>query len=317
MALFITDRNVPRSFTWLWILRCVGIVLSLAVLGIAGSLVAALNEITCSSPPKISYNIAVAVFSFLTLVYLFFSAGSRSSLRVLPWSIWLQLGLDILLFVFWVTAAATSPVTCHELCSACSSLIPDYVILDSKYCSCYYFYKDKRDTSPARRSPLLEPRQFIYRSSSNGSKIIARVAFDAIMTLLFAICLGGTILWIVTQRNRTTNPSTSDPTTTSQPAPMQPIKHEEAGMSPAVVPPGYPQQQVQPGYGNQVPPQGQYGGQPMQQQAQAPAVPPQVYGGPNQQAYQEQGAAQQYYSPQPSANKNVRENVAEIPSSGT
>lgn len=59
MALFITDKNVPRSYTWVWILRIVGIVLSLVALGLSASLASALNSISCVSSSKINFNVAV------------------------------------------------------------------------------------------------------------------------------------------------------------------------------------------------------------------------------------------------------------------
>ena len=111
---------------------------------------------------------------------------------------------------------------------------------------------------------------------------------------------------------------------------MPPIKHEEAGMSPAAGTQGYPQQ-PQPTYNNQMPTQPAYPSQqPMQQPMQQQQVPPagapqQQWSGPAQQAYPEQyggapgsqpqGAAQQYYSEQSSAG-NPREGVAEMHSPG-
>lgn len=205
---------------------------------------------------------------------------------------WLQLGLDALLFVLWLAAAASSSYTCDELCSACGF----DVTYDTEVCLCYVFFK--RDTSPVQRSPL-EKRRTGRGSDGGGSTIAAKQAFDAIMTIIFFALLCLDIFWIVQSRNSSTTTATGPPTTSSNP-----VKEEEAGMAPTGGVAGgaaYPQEQQQPYAQNvlmqQYPVQGQQQQHPHQQYPQQQQYPAQ--GQPTMyQAPQQQYPEQQMHQPQ-------------------
>ncbi|MDI1490920.1 MAG: hypothetical protein OHK93_002125 [Ramalina farinacea] len=324
MGLFTTDKHTQRCYTWIYFIRIAGILISIAALGASASLLSAMKDISCNTPPKIAYNVAAGVLSFLLLFYFIFAAGPTPVLRSIPFSIWLSLGLDAFLFIIWIAAAATSNVTCNELCSACSNLLPDFVALDNRVCTCTY-YVDKRNMSPARKSPLtLDKRYSRYSSGGgSGSGIDARIAFDAIMCILFAICIGGTILWLLKERKRQPTHAEHGPPTTTyesshpmQSAPMQPMKPGESSQ-----PQMYPQQQPQqPVYPNQNTTENGYAQpqNPVVHQQSPPqytsSVPPQA-----QQQQQHHGAADDYYSGQrgvQGGRQDPRSAVSEMQSPG-
>ena len=129
-----------------------------------------------------------AVISFFVLVYFLLSTGPKPQLRLLPWFLFGQLGLDAFMFVLWLAASASSSYSCNDLCSACN-YIYDYVVYDTEACICVDVL-DKRSTSP-KPNGMLEgrtPRARLGGGSSSdsygsgGSTIAAKQAFDAIMT---------------------------------------------------------------------------------------------------------------------------------------
>jgi len=98
--------------------------------------------------------------------------------KVLPWWILLQLGLDALMFIFWLSAAATSRYNCDDLCNACSGW--DAISFDDLSCACsgsYYWYK-KRDMSP-KKTGLLQPRRNGH--SNPAGTYGAKRGLDALM----------------------------------------------------------------------------------------------------------------------------------------
>ncbi len=81
-----------------------------------------------------------AVISLLVMVYFILATGPTNVFKILPWLIWIQLGLDAFLFIFWLTAAAT-PLNCPDFCRACpldfGADVPlYYVIYDNLFCYC-------------------------------------------------------------------------------------------------------------------------------------------------------------------------------------
>lgn len=116
-----------------------------------------------------------AVISFVVLIYFLLSTGPKPQLRLLPWFIFGQLGLDVLMFVLWLAAAASSSYSCNDLCNACDYGY-EYVFYDSQSCFCLALFK--RSTSPKPRG-ILEGRASRTRL---GGTIAAKQAFDAVMT---------------------------------------------------------------------------------------------------------------------------------------
>ena len=70
MGLFTTDKHTQRCYTWIYFLRIAGILISIAALGASASLLSAMKDISCNTPPKIAYNVAAVCdplfISFLT-----------------------------------------------------------------------------------------------------------------------------------------------------------------------------------------------------------------------------------------------------------
>ena len=106
--------------------------------------------------------------------------------KLLPWWIFIQLGLDALMFILWISAAGTSHFTCDDLCTTCNASGYD-IYFDHLACSCssgaYYWY-EKRNTSPNPNPGLsagLEKRKSSRRTRTHGGALVAREALDAIM----------------------------------------------------------------------------------------------------------------------------------------
>lgn len=59
MQIYTSDRTSPRGFQSLWFARVAGVVFSLIVLGITAANSKNFNDIYCSVPDKLSYNLAV------------------------------------------------------------------------------------------------------------------------------------------------------------------------------------------------------------------------------------------------------------------
>lgn len=125
-------------------------------------------------------------------MYLILSSGISQAFRILPWWIFIQLGLDALFFIFWIAAAGTSHLSCHDLCSACDAWGGD-AWFDSLYCTCYSAYDDifikKRDTSPNPSLGLsggLQKRRSRYSSAGRATgTLVAREAFDGLLVYVF------------------------------------------------------------------------------------------------------------------------------------
>ena len=56
---YTTDKTSPRSFSWLWFLRLPAIVFSIIVLGLTAATHTTFSNSGCSSPSKLSFNLAV------------------------------------------------------------------------------------------------------------------------------------------------------------------------------------------------------------------------------------------------------------------
>jgi hypothetical protein len=128
-----------------------------------------------------------AVLSLITLAYLTFSSGTLRIFKLLPWWIFIQLGLDALMFIFWISAAGTSHFGCDDLCSACNAWGYD-IWYDHLACSCtsgsYSYWYEKRGISPNPFPGLsagLQKRKSSRRTKTKGGALVAREALDAIM----------------------------------------------------------------------------------------------------------------------------------------
>lgn len=119
-----------------------------------------LRTLLCPTRTSSSYLLSPqAVLALIALAYFLLSTGPTTIFKVLPWWILLQLGLDALMFIFWLSAAATSRYNCDDLCNACSGW--DSVSFDDLSCSClgsYYYWYKKRSMSP-NKNGLLQPRR--------------------------------------------------------------------------------------------------------------------------------------------------------------
>ncbi|KAL8714515.1 MAG: hypothetical protein Q9220_001463 [cf. Caloplaca sp. 1 TL-2023] len=226
LNIYTSDRTSERAFPWLWFVRLLQLFVTIIVLGVTASNASDFSSIGCSVPSKLGYNIAAAVLSFIVLLVLIFSTGTKPLFRSVPWFAWGQLGLDAFMFIIWIAAAGVSKYNCDDLCSACSGY--EEVWSGGLNCLCDgWLYYNKRDQSPAPKGPFargLEKRR--RRSHGPGaSKIDAKIAFDAIMVVLFAFTTAATIYWILKARRS----GTAAATTTSQP----PAAH---GLEPTPVP---------------------------------------------------------------------------------
>ncbi|KAL8792630.1 MAG: hypothetical protein Q9195_004758 [Heterodermia aff. obscurata] len=316
-----SDKTSPRGFRWIWFLRLAEILFSLVVLGLSARNVAGLSEGGCSVPGKIAWNLACAVLSLLALVYLILSSGITQAFRILPWWIFIQLGLDFLFFVFWIAAAGTSHLSCQDLCSACDAWGGE-VWFDSLACNCYSAIDDiffeKRQLSPNPNLGLsggLQKRRSRYSSAARATgTLVAREAFDGLLVALFFFTLCATAWWMWQNRRAGDNAAATTATTGNNPengvqqvpvemkqdvpysggpAPQYTSVAPQQGNYPPVSPDGqypqqpqgYPQQQDYSQQQQQVYPQQQPQGYPQQQQ--------QPY--PQQQQYPEQAPQGQGY----------------------
>ncbi|CAD6580762.1 MAG: hypothetical protein ASARMPRED_000320 [Alectoria sarmentosa] len=267
MQIYTSDKTSARSFPWLWYLRLVALIFTFIVLGITASNSATFHSIGCDAPGKLSYNLAVSILSLIALFYFILASGPSRITRTLPWFIWGQLALDALMFIFWLSAGATSSYSCTDLCNACG-IIDGYVYFDSESCECSTLFF-KRDSSP-RPVNVLQPRRSISgggsTDSTGGGSIAAKQAFDAIMTVLFAVFIAADFFWIINSRR-------SGTTTASAPTIGAPMNNEEAGMP--VGGGGAPIYTPKPGseYNNQLDPRGAYTGQSTQSQGGSPQQP--------------------------------------------
>lgn len=300
--IYTRDKTSPRGFRWIWFIRVLQIWITLAVLGITASNAASFKDYSCSVPGKLAWNLACAVLGLLALAYFFLSTGPTPMFKILPWWIFIQLGLDTLMFIFWLSAAAASHYTCNDLCNACSNLASlsfgglSCICDSASYYDYYDDYYDKRAMSPVKKGPL-ESRRTHHPTRSTGSTA-AKQGLDAIMVVLFAVTLASTCFWIFQNRRQST-------TTTTAPA-TNPAANAEAGVqqvsaemkqdapyNPNAINPnqgGYApvspiQQQTYPPQGQYPPQQPQQGGYPPQQQYRPqepysqPQQPAQVYHG--------------------------------------
>lgn len=53
-----SDKTSPRGFPWIWFLRIAQAVISLVVLGLAATHISTLNDLGCSVPGKMAWNLA-------------------------------------------------------------------------------------------------------------------------------------------------------------------------------------------------------------------------------------------------------------------
>ncbi|CAO1596258.1 hypothetical protein XANCAGTX0491_000110 [Xanthoria calcicola] len=306
---YTSDKTSERCFPWLWFVRLGQMLVTIIVLAIAASSASDFTTLGCSVPSKLGYTIAAAVLSFLVLLVLIFSTGPTNLFRVIPWLVWGQLALDAFMWIVWVAAAGVSQYTCSDLCNACSDFYELWTA--GIYCYCSVYTVIKRDQSPAPRglAGSMEERALYYSRGPTSSKKNAKVAFDAIMVILFAFSTAATIFWIF--KNRRSGgagaASTSSPAgnTAQQPGALQP--------TPA---PGY---QAPDGQGaTQIPGSQQGTSYPLQQTQ--PQMQQSGYSDPTQQstypANKAQGSANEYYNqPQSQPERtNYPPNRVEMPS---
>ena len=125
-----------------------------------------------------------SVLSLVALIYFIFASGPSRGTRLLPWFIWGQLALDAIMFIFWLSAGATSSYSCDDLCTVCG-VLDGFVYFDSQTCECYSDLFYKRDFSPRPMNLLQSRGDLSKRRRSNstvGGSIAAKQAFDAVMT---------------------------------------------------------------------------------------------------------------------------------------
>ena len=128
------------------------------------------------------------MLSLVVLIYFIFASGPSHATRSLPWFILGQLVLDIVFFIFWLSAAATSTYSCNDLCEACH-IWYGYVLLDDFKCTCYKYKSSYRRDYSHKPGNVLHSRITTYPSEYSGSKsfktagkIAARHASDTLMT---------------------------------------------------------------------------------------------------------------------------------------
>ncbi|KAL8702084.1 MAG: hypothetical protein Q9201_004586 [Fulgogasparrea decipioides] len=282
---------------------------TIIALAIAASNADVFSGMGCSVPSKLGYNIAAAVLSFIVLLVLILATGPKPGLRVIPWFIWGQLGLDVFMFIIWIAAAGVSQYDCNDLCNACSGA--SEVWTSGLYCYCYYI--SKRDQSPAPRglAKSIEERGYHHRGLGS-SRVAGKTALDSIMVVLFAFTTAMTVFWIFKTRRSGTEASTTTqlapqptpqagtlgttPTTGTYPEKTgASFTHEELQAQPQMQQPGYPepnadsQQPVYPTSG----PQGAAGEYYNQPQSQ----PQQIQYPPNHVEMQSHLPGQQIVSP--------------------
>ena len=129
------------------------------------------------------------------VLYFIFSSGPVASLHKLPWSRWVQLGLDAFFFILWLASSGVSNYTCDGLCSSCSDAADgqDFEVWSGKlFCYCYF---PSADSSDEKRS--LYPRAGSFRSGDGtsgrkltkagfkASKLAAKKGFDAVMVFVY------------------------------------------------------------------------------------------------------------------------------------
>ena len=128
-----------------------------------------------------------SILSFIALIYFILASGPSPSTRLLPWFIIGQLVLEGFIFVFWLSAAATSSYSCLDLCNVCG-IADGYVYFDNQECVCYDYVYYKRNYTP-KPGNVLQSRK--KHSSSGGSHSTvggsnaAKQAFDAIMVYVY------------------------------------------------------------------------------------------------------------------------------------
>lgn len=121
------------------------------------------------------------------LIYLIFATGPRDPFRSLPWLVWGQLALDGLMWIFWISATATSTFTFQDFCDACT---PDGAFYDGFCDSVFIDDYDTvypRDVSPFPRGLAgIEKRATAYRRTKHTTSV-GRTALDAIMRCVFRL----------------------------------------------------------------------------------------------------------------------------------
>ena len=109
--------------------------------------------------------------------------------KLLPWGIFIQLGLDALMFIFWISAAGTSHFSCDDLVNACNACDIYFGHLTCSCSSYNSYWWVKRDSSPnpnpGLSAGLEKRRSSSRRSKSGGGTLVAREALDAIMVYVF------------------------------------------------------------------------------------------------------------------------------------
>lgn len=120
-----------------------------------------------------------SALSLVALIYFILASGPSRATRLLPWFVVGQLAIDALIFVCWLSAAATSSYSCTDLCNVCG-ILEGYVDFDSQTCICYEDLSLKRDFSQ-KPGNMLQSRSRHSNSTVIGS-IAAKQAFDAVMT---------------------------------------------------------------------------------------------------------------------------------------
>ncbi|KAL8733516.1 MAG: hypothetical protein Q9181_003564 [Wetmoreana brouardii] len=220
LNIYTSDKTSPRCFPWLWYVRLLQMVVTIIVLAIAASNAHDFSSIYCSVPSKLGYNIAAAVLSFIVLLMLLLATGPNPGLRVIPWFIWGQLGLDVFMFIIWIAAAGVSRYNCNDLCNACSGY--DLVWADDLSCSCYYVYKRDQSPAPKGLARSIEERAY-HRRGPGASRVAGKTALNSIMVVLFAFTTAMTVFWIFKSRSSGAGASTTSP--------LAPQPTPQAGMS--------------------------------------------------------------------------------------
>ncbi|KAF2666457.1 hypothetical protein BT63DRAFT_458815 [Microthyrium microscopicum] len=261
------------------------IILTIAALGVSGGDISSWKSNECNAPAKLDYNIAVAAISLPALIYLLLNSGKLGAkFHSLPWHPFAQAGMDFVLPILWIAAAAlwSTDFTCDQLCGLCKQFGFDNGGSDGFYlpsaidpyesCVCFWTLNSKRGldsgnhlTSRAVHVPSHSGSS--AKSAKKAGKAASKLGIDWIMVIVSAIALGLTILNIIKARKaQQTQPAIQmEPKTEAQPVAQggqQQPNHGQYG-SPDGAPPGYqspapayypaPQEQYMQPNGSQMP----------------------------------------------------------------
>ena len=130
-----------------------------------------------------------AVLTIFAVIYFILATGPSNVFKVLPWLVWGQLALDAVMFIFWISATATSTFSYQDICDACPFDPVGYAgyVYDCRT-GLSESYSDYYDTNYGVFSRgLAGVHERAVRARRNGKRgtALGRTALDAIMTCVF------------------------------------------------------------------------------------------------------------------------------------